>query len=157
MERSPQISSTRLDESKEETSELPPGGPEDLATSHTILRHLMRRKKQAWLERSELCAPEAPCISVSKTPKMLECTHTFCLQCLTLLTNGRAGDDLSCPLCCRTELPPGRKEMGIKNDRIRRLEKPKQSAASQDGKFDPTRGGGGKSCSVNRTAMWKHM
>jgi len=30
------------------------------------------------------------------------------------------------------------KEIGIINDRIRRLEEPKQSASSQDGKYDPT-------------------
>ncbi|TNN28655.1 RING finger protein 223 [Liparis tanakae] len=45
---------------------------------------------------------------VFKQPKVLECTHTFCLECLSHFANGRLGDGLPCPLCRRgTALPSG--------------------------------------------------
>ena len=41
-----------------------------------------------------------------KTPKLLPCSHTLCLQCLQQLSNGRPS--VQCPLCRAHHEAPGR-------------------------------------------------
>ena len=38
------------------------------------------------------------------TPKLLPCSHTVCLQCLSLIAADTAGDEILCPIC-RQRIP----------------------------------------------------
>ncbi|XP_056278488.1 RING finger protein 223 [Pseudoliparis swirei] len=92
MERSPQNWSTRLGSGAEEP-----------------------KKEASDTRRPECSICYDAYDNVFKTPNVLECTHTFCLECLSRLAavargtaDGRAGARLSCPFCRHaTALPEG--------------------------------------------------
>lgn len=47
------------------------------------------------------------CRSIYADPRVLQCGHTFCFECLQSLADGkRSGDGVSCPLCRKTFIVP---------------------------------------------------
>ena len=50
-----------------------------------------------------------------KTPKLLPCTHTLCLQCLQELSDGRP--DIQCPECRHLHMAPDRNVINFPTNR----------------------------------------
>ena len=74
-----------------------------MASRQTVMR----------LEKRLTQATECPiCADVFVNPKLLQCGHTVCLQCLQQIIRGKLrGDEVRCPIC-RTifSIPKGRVE-----------------------------------------------